>query len=115
MPGFRPESVRVHTDVDGAYAALESAAAAGTKPEASIWKAFRNALRRVRQDGQWGEVIPTSRIPAHFRRRYGVANLYCVDLAGFRRAFYTIEGRSVVFLDLVTHAQYDKWFPNKGK
>lgn len=42
-------------------------------------------------------------------------NLYCVDLAGFRRGFYTIIARDVFFLDIVDHEQYDKWFPNKGK
>lgn len=69
----------------------------------------------MRQDGQWGEVIPADAIPTHFRRKYRVINLYCVDLAGFRRSFYTINGRDVIFLDMVSHAQYDRWFPDRGK
>lgn len=52
--------------------------------------------------------------PAYFVQKYGVINLYCIDLADFHRCFYTIEGRGVVFLDLVDHRQYDKWFPGRG-
>lgn len=70
-------------------------------------------LSRVRADGQWGEVIP--RIPAYFRRTYGVANLYCVDLAFFHRAFYAIFHRAVIFLDLVDHPTYSRWFPGRRR
>jgi hypothetical protein len=37
-----------------------------------------------------------------------------VDL-GFHRCFYTIEGRDVIFLDLVDHEQYDRWFNVRKK
>jgi len=109
MP-FRPGRCAIHPDVEEMYGALERAANAGRKPEAAVWKGFRAALSRIKADGQWGEVIPTSAIPAHFRRKYGATNLYCVDLASFRRCFYTIVNRDVVFLDIVDHATYDRWF-----
>lgn len=51
------------------------------------------------------------RLPAYFTDRYGAQNLYCIDLAFFHRAFYTIEERAVILLDIVDHAKYDKWFP----
>jgi hypothetical protein len=38
-----------------------------------------------------------------------------VDLAFFHRAFYTIEARDVVFLDIVDHARYDEWFPGRKR
>lgn len=115
MPGFRPRSVTIHPDVDAEYAAIEESALAGRQPETAIWKGFLATVAKVKSDGQWGEVIPRARIPARFVRAYGVTNLYCVDLAGFRRAFYTILGRDVVFLDVVDHARYDKWFGGRGK
>lgn len=113
MP-FKPDSVRIHQSVDADYEELEKNAKAKKQPEAAIWKVFQTALTRVKNDGQWGEVIPRSKIPAHFKTKYKADNLYCVDL-NFYRAFYTIEARVVVWLDIVDHAQYDKWFPNKGK
>jgi hypothetical protein len=66
------------------------------------------------QDPLWGDVIRASSIPAYFRERYGVQNLYCIDLKGDVRSFYTIDERDILFLDIVDHDQYDKWFPPKG-
>ncbi len=113
MPGFRPDRVLIHPDVERAYAELETASHEGRKQASALWKSFEHSVERVRQDGQWGEVIP--RIPRYFSSRYHVANLYCVDLAFFHRVFYTIEGRDVIFLDLVDHKRYDKWFPGRKR
>lgn len=115
MPSFRPASIRVHPLVDAAYAKLEAAAATGKRTEAAVWKAVRTSIARIQKDAQWGEVIPAASIPAILRRRYGLTNLYCIDLAGFRRGFCTTEGRVVVMLDIVDHATYDRWFANRGK
>jgi len=114
-PGFRPSALYVHPDVDSYYAALEAAARAGTKPQQGIWKRLQAAMTRIKADGQWGEVIPGDDIPAYFRHRYAVTNLYCIDLKGDVRCFYTIDAQDIVFLDLIDHDQYDKWFPPKGK
>jgi hypothetical protein len=114
VPSFRPSSVRIHPDVQSEYDAMEVAARAGRKPQGSIWKAFQTAVLRVKADAQWGEVIPRSGIPNYFTRKYDLANLYCVDL-GFHRCFYTIDARDVIFLDIVDHGQYDKWFKVRKK
>ena len=113
MAGFRPNRALLHPEVEKAYAAIEVAAKAGRKEEAALWRSFQTALLRVKADGQWGEVIPA--IPAYFASRYGVGNLYCVDLAFFHRAFYTIQDRDIIFLDVVDHATYDKWFPGRKR
>lgn len=110
VPAFRPTSVIIHPDVQDQYDALERAARARRQPEAAVWKSFQTQVLRLKADGQWGEVIPRSRIPRHFLETYAVANLYCLDLASFRRCFYTIRHRDVVLLDLVDHATYDRWF-----
>lgn len=115
MPGFRPASITVHPDLEAKFAGFEEAARHGRKPEAAVWKALQTAIARIRKDAQWGEVIPTSQIPAYFTRHYQAANLYCIDLAGFRRALYTIDQRDVLLLEIVDHRQYDRWFPNRGK
>jgi hypothetical protein len=114
-PGFRPTAIFIHPDVDADYAALEQAAAAGDKPQQGIWKRLEAARRRIKVDGQWGEVIPRNSIPAYFRERYNVDNLYCIDLKGDVRCFYTIDAKDVVLLDLVDHDDYDTWFPPKGR
>ena len=112
MP-FRPERVVVHPDLEEAYAAWEELARRHQQPAQAVWKAVLYAIARCRQSGQWGEVIPRAAIPEYFRQRYGVSNLYCVDLAAFHRMFYTIANRAVVLLDVVDHPAYDKWFPGR--
>jgi len=113
VPGFRPTRVLIHPDVQPVYENLEGDAKRGRKEATAIWKSLRHAVSRIRLDGQWGEVVP--RIPGYFLRTYRVPNLYCVDLAFFHRAFYTIFHRDVVFLDLVDHEQYSKWFPGRRR
>ena len=111
MPAFRPLSIVIHSDVKPVYDKLEEEGKSGRKEATGIWRSFERAIVRIRVDGQWGEVIPN--IPPYFLRKYAVPNLYCVDLAYFHRAFYTIFGRDVVFLDLVDHRQYNRWFPGR--
>ncbi|MDE1822227.1 MAG: hypothetical protein KGJ23_12185 [Euryarchaeota archaeon] len=114
MP-FRPRSVVAHGALTGEYARWEADARAGRQPAPAIWKGLQTAILRLKLDGQWGEVIPPRHIPAHFRSRYGVENLYCVDLASFHRLFYTILDRDVILLDIVDHATYDEWFPGSRR
>lgn len=102
-----------HNALTEHYAEWERVARAGRQPAAAIWKGVQTAIQRIKLDGQWGDVIPPRSIPSHFRSRYGVENLYCVDLADFHRLFYTIQDQDVVLLDIVDHPSYDKWFPGR--
>ena len=112
MP-FRPDEIIVHPDLESDYDSWANLASLGKQPAQAVWKSLRAAILRLRSDGQVGEVIPQSSIPAYFRGKYGVSNLYCIDLAAFHRCFYTIANRSIVMLDIVDHPGYDKWFPGR--
>lgn len=114
-PAFRAETFRIHPDQDATYAALEQAALDGVKPQQGIWKRFLAARLMLEQDPLWGDVIPAADIPDYFRTKYGVENLYCLDLKGDVRGFYTINERDILFLDIVDHDVYDNWFPPKGQ
>jgi hypothetical protein len=114
-PGFRPDSVTIDPDCQAQYDVLERAAGDGRKPRQGIWTRFQAAVARIKSDPQWGEVIPGADIPSYFRDRYDAENLYCIDLKGDVRCFYMIDQHDVIFLDLVDHVEYDKWFPPKGE
>jgi len=114
-PAFKPASVGIHKDVDADYRALEAAARSGSKPQQGIWKRLAAARIRLAQDALWGDVIPFEDIPDYFRTRYDVDNLYCLDLKGDVRCFYTVAAAGILFLDIVDHEEYDKWFPPKGR
>lgn len=110
---MRPEAIIVHEDVQSSYESWEALASQHRQPAQGIWKSLQVCLTRIRNDAQWGEVVRQPFIPSYFREKYGVSNLYCVDLAAFHRCFYTIANRSVILLDLVDHPTYDKWFPGR--
>ena len=114
MP-FRPDDIVIHTELEPAYEAWEALAGQGRQPAQAVWTSLRNSIERLRLNAQWGEIIPQASIPRHFRERYGVSNLYCIDLAHFHRCFYTIANRSVILLDIVDHPAYDKWFPGRRR
>lgn len=86
MP-FRPDAIVVQSDLEDAYSSWEALARQCKQPAQAIWKSLETALDRIRFDGQWGETIRQESIPTYFRERYGVSNLYCVDLAAFHRCF----------------------------
>lgn len=115
VPGFRPAAIRRDPLVEGQYAALEAAALEGRRPQAGMWKRIQAAVAMLQNNGQWGEVIPQTSIPAYFQATYGATNLYCIDLSRTVRCFYTIQKQGILFLDIVDHDEYDKWFPPKGR
>jgi len=103
----------VHDEVLPAYSSWEDLALRGRQPAQAGWNGLQAAIARLRANAQWGEVIRQPSIPAYFRDRYGVSNLYCVDLAAYHRCFYTIANRAIVLLDIVDHPTYDRWFPRR--
>lgn len=112
MP-FRPDDIIVHHDVEESYDSWAVLALRERRPAHAVWKSLHAALLELRTDAQWGEVIPQRSIPRHFREKYGVSNLYCIDLAAFHRCFYTIANRTIILLDIVDHPSYDRWFPGR--
>ena len=114
MP-FRPDEIIVHHELDESFLSWEILAGQGWQPAQAVWKSVGATLARLREDGQWGEPIRQSAVPRYFREKYGVSNLYCVNLAAYHRMFYTIANRVVVLLDIVDHPTYDKWFPGRRR
>jgi hypothetical protein len=114
MP-FRPESIIVLDAPQASYEAWEPLAGRGEQPAHAVWKSPQKCLSRLRADAQWGEVIPKDSIPTYFRERYGVSNLYGMDLAAFHHSFHTIANRAVILLDVVDLPTYDQWFPGNRR
>jgi hypothetical protein len=114
MP-FRPDHIIIHDDVASSYDSWELLASQERQPAQAIWRSLQVAIDRLRSNAQWGEVVRQQYIPRYFREKYGVSNLYCIDLAAFHRCFYTIANRAVILLDLVDHPTYDGWFPGRRR
>ncbi len=112
MP-FRPGEVIVHDELVPVYESWEQLPGAGRRPAEAVWKSLQTAILRIKRDGQFGDVIRQALVPRYFREKYGVSNLYCVDLAAYHRCFYTVADRVVIPRDIVDYPTYDKWFPGR--
>ncbi len=104
----------------------EAAAETLARLEISSDPVARSIGRRVRTlraiwlaDCLHGEVVKVARIPKALAARYPVGNLYVEDLPNFWRLLYTVSTREshrfVVVIEIVSHVQYDRWFPNRGR
>ncbi|MHB8634576.1 MAG: hypothetical protein ACYDBQ_11545 [Thermoplasmatota archaeon] len=106
---------------EAAETAIANLADSASKEAPSILKRIAAHRARLKADAQAGEVIP---FPLHKKakplevKHAPLHNLYCLDLPDFWRLLYTIVRiggqRYVIVLEIVDHAGYDKWFPNKG-
>lgn len=69
-------------------------------------------------DALHGEVIKKP-LPKPLVAAYAIDNLFAEDLPDFWRLLYTIvrtgNQRHVVVLEIVSHPEYDDWFPSRGK
>jgi hypothetical protein len=111
---FRPRSVTIHPATQSKFDDLGRDALKREPPAQAIWKALGTSVLRIKADGQWGEVIPPSSIPRAFSERYGLTNLYCVDLPSFHRMFYTVGDRDIVIIELIDHREYDRLMRHSG-
>jgi hypothetical protein len=105
---FRPTSISICPDSQAGFDQLNRKAAEGKQPERAIWKAVLATVARIRNDGQWGEIITPRSTPRRYSRDFGATNLYCVDLPSFYRLFYTIRDRDIIILEIGDHREYDR-------
>jgi hypothetical protein len=94
--------------------------------EASSTPVHRAVARRARalnpillDDCLHGEVVRRGALPRILQAKHGLENLYVEDLPGFWRLLYTIvvrdRRRVIVIVEIVSHRDYSKWFPGRGR
>lgn len=104
----------------------EAAAKALAELERSADPRAKSAAHRVRRlrevllaDCLHGEVVKTGRIPKPLAAKYPLTNLYVEDLPNFWRLLYTISHRGadrfVIVIEMVSHREYEKWFPSRRR
>jgi hypothetical protein len=66
-----------------------------------------------------GEVVRKNAIPRSLREKHGLTNLYVEDLPDFWRMLYTIVKqnamRTIVIVEIVSHKDYNRWFPGRRR
>lgn len=106
-----PEAEEVYT-----YLVKESSTA---KKEKAILNGIKKKIELLKWDYHYGEPIAKSKIPSEYKTKYGVTNLFWVELPYYWRMLYTLtNGDSTIeiiafVLDVIDHTVYSKKFGYK--
>ncbi len=115
-----PEAEEVYNYLNNEVAEVKKAKKKRT-PEVRIFEAFQKKKDLVKVNKHYGEPIAKSKIPKKFREKYGITNLFWVELPHFWRFLYSLtDGDSEIeiiafVLDIVNHKKYNKLFGYKKK
>jgi hypothetical protein len=88
--------------------------ASKSKIERSILKAINMKKELIRANPHYGNPMARNLIPKEYVRKYGVTNLFRVELPNFWRMLYTLTNNGseieiIAFvLDIVDHKTYNK-------
>lgn len=105
---FSPEAEEVYN-----YLNEESTS---SKTEATIFRALHKKIELIKSNPHYGDPISKKLIPQEYKTRYGITNLFRVELPNYWRMLYTLaDGETKVeiiafVLDVIDHKGYDKKF-----
>ena len=92
-----------------------------SKTERMILKAVDKKVELIKANPHYGDPVGKNKIPNEYKQKYGVTNLFRVELPSYWRMLYTLtDGESEVeiiafVLDVIDHKTYDKKFGYRGK
>ena len=95
--------------------------ASESKIERSILNSIKKKVDLIKVNPHYGDPISKKLIPKEYIEKYGITNLFRVELSNYWRMLYTLtDGESVIeiiafVLNIVDHKEYDKLFGYKKK
>lgn len=112
--------VKLSQEAEEVYKYLNKEAL-NSKTERMILKAVNQKVEMIKLNPHFGKPIAKKLIPKEYTQKYGITNLFRVELPVFWRLLYTLtDGESEVeiiafVLDVIDHKEYDKKFGYKDK
>jgi len=92
-----------------------------SKTERMILNAINKKIELIKINHHYGDPIAKDRIPQEYKEKYGIKNLFRVELPNYWRMLYTLtDGETEIeiiafVLDFIDHPTYDKKFGYKKK
>ncbi len=92
-----------------------------SKTENMILNAVNKKIEIIKLNIHYGNPLAKKLIPEEYKIKYGITNLFRVELPNFWRMLYTLtngetEIEIIAFvLDLLNHKEYNKIFGYRGK
>lgn len=116
---MKPVKVVLSPEAEEAYKQLNSIAV-NSKLERSILNSIKKKVVLIKMNPHYGNPMAKKLIPKEYVLKYGVTNLFRVELSGFWRMLYTLTNDEteviiVAFvLDIIDHREYDRKFGYKS-
>ncbi|MBU4502621.1 MAG: hypothetical protein KKA79_08545 [Nanoarchaeota archaeon] len=107
-------------EAEEAYNLLNKAAVK-YKIEKSILNSIEKKKGLIKANPHYGKPIAKDKIPQEYKQKYGVTNLFWVELSNFWRMLYTLTNNEteieiIAFvLDIIDHDKYNKKFGYRKK
>lgn len=106
-------------DAEEVYKKLNSEAETN-KQSRMILNAINNKKELIKANIHYGNPIAKNLIPREYIDKFGVNNLFRVELPAFWRMLYTLTNNEEIeiiafVLDIIDHQTYDKKFGYKGR
>ncbi len=93
--------------------------ASNSKIEKMILKSINQKIELIKLNPHYGDPISKKLFPEEYKRKYGITNLFRVELPLFWRMLYTLTNNEseieiIAFvLDIIDHKRYNKKFGYK--
>jgi hypothetical protein len=90
-----------------------------SKKERMLYESVRNKIEIIKSNHKYGDAIPKKFIPLYYKEKYGVNNLFRIELPLFWRMLYTFrEEDNKIFviafiIEIIDHKKYNKRFGYK--
>ena len=112
-------SLKLSPEAEEVYKHLNEEAPT-SKTERMILKAVNQKVELIKSNPHFGNPISKDKIPTEYKQKYGITNLFRVELPSAWRMLYTLtdaesEIEIIAFvLDIIDHKLYDKKFGYRG-
>ncbi len=91
-----------------------------SKPARSLSNAIQSKADAIKANSHYGDPIAKPLIPAEYKTKYGITNLFRVKLPQFWRMRYHLTNADTpdeviaLVVDIIDHPTYDKKFGYRG-
>jgi len=102
---------------DEDFEKLKKRSRKGDGESLKLVKLIEKGINKLKYNYKYGDHISKEKIPKEYIEKYGVKNLWKLDLSSFWRLIYTVKGSEVevisVILEVLDHKKYDRKFGYK--
>ena len=90
-----------------------------SKIEKSLLKSIQNKIELIKINPHYGDPVEKTKIPTTYKEKYGITNLFRLELSNFWRMDYTLRNNEIEIeiiafvLNIMDHKKYNKTYGYK--